>query len=343
MMTANYSIDLMTINEIDLLFDFRKRVLPDNSKQADRKRWLWLLRDNPCNNGELTTWVLRTNGNIVGSSSCIPCEFICSGAQLTAGFGVDYFVDEGFKGLPALKLLKTSQAFAGVHVVTNLSDSARNLFPKLGYVDLSSFLNHAVTYLKPLPGKKDRLRSKLKRTYYRRVRRKYRAAPDSLLVDDQLPPAYADLWERVKSTCRIGVNKNLAYMKWRYEQCPTVKYRFVSLVHGALIEGLAVVTINEEQGLRRGVIHDLILPADSQVPARKLLAATLDHFCDQGCQLCETHLMAPGIAGSLEKSGFSLTQSQLGMMVHFDKRNADLAEIVDGNAWTFSLGDTDRY
>ncbi len=343
MMTANYSIDLMTINEIDSLFDFRKRVLPDNAKRSDRGRWLWLLRDNPLVQGELTTWVLKVGDDIVGTASCIPCELNIAGKTVPAGLGADYFVDESFKGLPALKLFKASQKYAAVHVAANLSDSARSLFGKLGYVDLSSFFIHAVAYLKPFPGNKDRLGSLLKRTYFRTVRRKYRVASDSLLVDDQLPPAYADLWERVKSTCRIGINKNLAYMKWRYEQCSTVKYRFVTLVHGAMIEGLAVVTINEEQGLHRGVVHDLILPADSPLTVRKLLAATLDHFCDQGCHLCETHLMAPGIAVNLEKTGFTLTQSQLGMMVHFDRRNADLAEIADGNAWTFSLGDTDRY
>ena len=143
----NITISALDEQGIDGLFHFRKRVLPQNSKQLDRKRWNWLFRQNPeTMDNAVPTWVLQDGKEVVGSISSIPLKVKVGNSVSTCSFGSDYFVDENYLGLPALRLLKAMQKQYTVNIGANLSPSATKLFKKMGYADLTDNIKNLTAF-----------------------------------------------------------------------------------------------------------------------------------------------------------------------------------------------------
>jgi len=258
-MSAEFSIVRLEDADIDLLFDFRKRVMPENTKQGDRRRWQWLYRQNPATGGELPVWVIRTPGRIAGAISAVPVPMRLDGERVRAFFGTDYFVEEGFQGLPALRLLKTLQAHPPIHIGANLSESAARLFAKMGYADLGEALYAASASVHR--GDSAGTIEPLKRLALSASRSLARIGWFDTEITWKLPEGYDALWKQVCLSSPMGLEKDATYLRWRYEECPSTDYRFVAFRRHSRLRGLGIVYIDSRTDDHRntGVILDLIV------------------------------------------------------------------------------------
>jgi hypothetical protein len=341
MLMTKFEIVRMEQREVDELFDFRRRVFPENSKQMDKDRWRWLLCDVPdTDDGGMTTWLMKDDGRIVGTISGIPVIFNIQGRSVRGFFGADYFVEEAYKGLPALRLLKEMHKQVTIHVGMNLSESAKKLFVKLGYFDLSeNFISASMTLNSSYRGVKGEIR----RVFYRCLRKTVLNSDYDVKIVHSLGMDYSHLWDRVKESYPVIIEKNLEYMKWRYENCPTRKYRYVYLEKDNELIGLAIIAMHKVGKEVKGVIHDVILPHGATCILKNLLCRILEYFEKEDCQYCELQIMAPRALGLLKALGFRVEISSLGAMVLVKNQVEFFSAMQNPENWMLCIGDTDRY
>lgn len=340
-------IDVSRLRKQDIgeFFIFREKVFPKNNKQLDQKRWEWLFMKNPAaENIEPQTWVLRDDGHLVGTISNIPLRVKVAELEVVCSFGSDYFVDKKYLGLPALRLLKTMQKQCDINVGANLSASATKLFSKMGYSNLSANLRAVSTFF-PANATKASLRSLLKFHFNNSLRQVFCPKKYSSIILENLPESVNKLWGKVTTELPVSVVKDYGYLRWRYEECPSVNYRFVVLEHKQQIAALAVVTVQKDTaGEKKGLISDILVDQDNASATCGIIHATLDFFQSEGCISCFTELLHDRSLRFFRLMGFNTTKSNLGLMVLMPKRhNQDLRDLTDPAKWAFYVGDTDRY
>lgn len=341
-MTRPFSISRMQENEINALFAFREQNFPNNSKQMDQRRWRWLYLQNPQTAGSLPVWLIKSEGEIVGSIAAVPTRVQIGKESWCASFGTDYYVHRNYLGLPALRLLKTMLAESPLNVGANLSDSARRLFGKLGYTDLGARLVKLRTSI-PSCARRSRLAA-LRGGASEGLRRLILPLFGDIEVSRELPASWQDLWEKISPSLEVSVIKDARYLTWRYQQSPTSDYRFILLGRNGVLRSLAVVgTVDRQAGGRHGIILELLTRPGDVASACGVIHGCLDYFAGQGCQTCETHLSEGWLRRCFSWMGFSKEPSPLGLMVLTSGDSGELHRTRNPGCWAFALGDTDRY
>ena len=330
---------------IEKLFSFRAVEFPQNDKQLDTERWKWLYLENPNIKGlPIPVWVMSADNEYVGSISSIPL-FVKVGQEKTIiSFGSDYFVNNKYLGLPALRLLKTMQKQYEINIGANLSDSAKKLFLKMGYIDLSSSIQMATIFI-PVNAKKRSIKSLIKYYFYSLYRKVICNKKYFVCLSCTTPESTNDLWDKVESKINISIVKDFNYIKWRYEKCPSINYSFLTLGAGNDISAMAIITILEDsEGVRRGMISDMLVDPDNSDSIYQILHECITYFKKSRCSSCFTHFMDVNLTKYFRALGFTITQSDLGLMVLLPKiKSNEQMKLITPKKWSFWLGDTDRY
>ena len=320
--------------DIDGLFEFRSRVFPKNSRQLDRDRWAWLYINNPSSNGKIPVWVLKSENRIVGSIASTDTRVKVGDHTFLASFGNDYYVEKEYLGLASLRLLKTMLAEYQLNIAANLSESARRLFKQMKYSDLSSSLDMMTLPLLPA----NSLRSIIKLLVLSAARKlSYPTAFESVVFDN-VPELMPELWGRIANSQRVTIIKDKKYLEWRYGQCPSTKFKFISIMGKGHLRGVAVVTKFNQQG----VIMDLLVPAGENAILHALMQESLNFFKRAGCTESYAHVSGNWSRKVFALFGFYRGISDIGLMVHAASKDLALEEAKDPALWHFNLGDTDR-
>lgn len=330
---------------IEKLFSFRAIEFPKNNKQLDTERWKWLYLDNPYIDGlSIPVWVMSHDNEYVGSISSIPLPVKIDQIKTTASFGSDYFVNSKYLGLPALRLLKTMQKQYEINIGANLSDSANKLFSKMGYIDLSSNINMATIFI-PVNSNNSTTKSLLKYHLYSLYRKIICKSNYAVYHSMTTPEATNDLWDRIEQNFNVSIIKDFNYIKWRYEKCPSINYTFLTLESGNDLSAMAIINIMEDnKGVKCGMISDILADSTSPDSINQLLHECIVYFKDSKCSSCITHFIDNNLYKYFRSLGFTLTQSDLGLMVHLPKTKSDKQKkLAAPENWSFWLGDTDRY
>ncbi|MCP4745248.1 MAG: GNAT family N-acetyltransferase [Desulfobacteraceae bacterium] len=344
-MSIKYSISRIKEKEIDALFEFRKKVFPENNKQMDIARWRWLYMDNPETAGSIPVWLMESNGKIIGTIGAIPVRVKVGMETCVGSFCTDYYVDEKFLGLPSFKLLKIMLAVSPLNIGMNFSGSAQRLFQKMGYSDLSANLIKVSLILTANGASLNNLKSLLKHMGKQALRKAVSPFCCEAEVVTKLPNSYQFLWEDIAPSLQVAVIKDESYLKWRYESCPSTDYRFILLKKNGTIRSLAVVLIQNQNvsGAKYGIILELLVRPGDRVAAVSGIKACVDYFEKQECSTCFSQLSNSWPINCFSIMGFSKSQYDLGAMVLAEKNKDYLNKARIPQAWTFSLGDTDRY
>ena len=341
-MAASYKIERLLIKDVDLLFEFKQRLMPDNSKWMDRPRWYWLYKDNPFIN-KLPVWVIKSNGRIVGSISAIVFKMNNEGESFTAYHGADFFVEEGFRGLPALRLFKKMASDGDLVVAANLSPDAKKIFLKMGFVDFSDHLYAARVILSS--GNYSFNRFLVKRLVQNFMKVGTRLIGYEASISKDISDNYELLWKRIVKRREYGIEKSRSYLRWRYAQCPSTQYDFISITLQGNLKCLAVASIIADNGTggSNGLLFDLLLPENDYFVLIAALSAIIDYFNKKGCDLFLMHWNASWAKPILRGLGFWITKSDLGWLVYTRKDDEKLQKLMHPGEWYFSLGDTDKY
>jgi hypothetical protein len=141
----------------------------------------------------------------------------------------------------------------------------------------------------------------------------------------------------------VMVIRDTAYLNWRYVDCPTVAYgRYAAISDGA-VSGLVVFHTYRAQGVVRGVIDELVCPADDALAVEGLVAAVLADLAEQGavnavCWLPAWHPLGP----KLRALGFQDREARNELIVLRDKSpGAELDHLTEERNWYYTHGDSD--
>ena len=348
------TIELLAEHQIPEYFRFRGRIFPATQIQLDRARWEWWFRDNPqVHDRAILTRVILENGEIVGSISTVPQRLQVGASVVTVASRNDFFVDPTRRlGLMALRLYRADHDQYEVNIGANISDSARRLLLKLNYIDLSDQLCEATAYFPSNLGAEVSGASRVKQYGLRLWRKILSRSTLEFAVSDSISEMAQNLWERISTERDVCFVKDLQYLRWRYEACPSTRFRFVHVMAGSVLTALAVVVVVGDRddiapGARpapRGIIMDLLAPPNDAVATFAAVNACLEFFEKQGCGSCSTHFLDYGMLRHFIRMGFDCRPSSVGLLVHTNRNrvHADAA-VTNPQRWSFWIGDTDLY
>jgi len=166
--------------------------------------------------------------------------------------------------------------------------------------------------------------------------------PDGVVPIERFDPRF----ERLSLEPPLGaimVARDAAYLNWKYVDCPTTRYRRYALEENGAPRGYGVFHSYRERGALRGVIDELVCPADAD--AARLLASATAALAAKGavnviCWLPSWH----PLANRLRAEGFRAREARNFLIVVPNPASAfEAARLNDERNWYYMHGDSDYH
>ena len=331
---------------------FYRQHHPGRPRLHDMAIWRWEFIDNPDTRDEIPFFILECGGELGGGIGYVPVRLRVGGRVVRAGHPVNFFIDERYRGLPALRLLRAVLNDCPVAFSSYVSDDAAKLVKTAGFVDLSEQLAQYHLPLRRGGRQHDRrggifrlksagvnvLRRLLEqavRGYFDLMGGKYRIESGKELPNGILESLVVD---NVEMQC--GIIKDEAYIRWRYAQSPALDCLYVHVWEGASPQVLAIVHLDLAR--KRAVLLDVIQRSSGVIPLLCLLPAVTGACRAAGADVLSTVVTSGEIAKAMKLLGFSHAQGDDRFLV-FARDRILKKELTDPGKWHFILGDTDRY
>ncbi len=203
--------------------DAWNRIFPAQDALPPRRPadWRWAFLENPAGPGEAV--LALAGGEVVGQYACLPMRALREGETVTVGLVVDAFVLPGYRralGRPGLVIHLARKLHAWY-----CGPRAERRRP-----------GHVLLYGYPYPIWRIAQRylgSEIVRDMdvlfreFAEGRPLAPAAPGFTIEESAGPPdGAAELWERVAPSLAFGLVRDPAYLRWRYAEHPSRRYRF---------------------------------------------------------------------------------------------------------------------
>ena len=221
--------------ERDALLEMKCAIWPHVVLENERRRWDWQFDENPSYDPEHpTALVLEVGGKLAGFFTLIPHRVHLGDALGLACDGVDFCVDDAYRGQGLSKLLVErwmDPATCDFSFTTTPSSVAIHVMTGCGGQLLGS-TNETVAHAWFVDGAHD-------------------APPDVPLDDVKEVEAYGDdwdqLWERIRKHHPLCLVRDALYLNWRHRDFPFQKSVLLESrdASGALT-GAAVVQVDRE-------------------------------------------------------------------------------------------------
>ena len=342
---THFQIRRLKKEDEEALFDFRKRILPADSRDLDRQYWRWKFLRHPSSK-KIPFFIIEAENRIVGTQGYWPMQLIANGNEMSCAHLVDFNVEDSFRGLPVVKLFKTVCSNAAINFGANLSKEAKHFFHSARWIDASPYLNSLYCFLKkpdgmrgPVDKAKFAVRSaatafKLKQAIKRRPLTNH-----EIIKENSCPDMVDNLLAGSRSAETTYFKKDANYFRWRYDQCPLNTYEYILLVEEDKPKILLVTTVTKANNMKKAIIMDLVKDEVSQDSLAFFLASYLLDCRENNISLVETTTTVDWLKQILTNIGFSCIPSNLGLM-HSQPKDARLCQ---RNLFPFILGQTDRY
>ena len=338
--------------DIPALEAFYRRHHPGRTRLHDMAIWRWEFVDNPNAGDEIPFFILECDGEAGGGIGYVPVCLRVGEKVVRAGHPVNFFIDERFRGLPALRLLRAVLNDCPVAFSSYVSDDAARLLKTAGFVDLSAQLEQ---YYLPLyrgggqhggqvGGVVPRIRSAaiqaLRKILEQAVRggcglrgRGYRVESGR-----ELPAEIPDSPGSEQGHCAIV--KDGDYLRWRYARSPALDCLYVQVWKEDTPQLLAIVHLDPVA--KQAVLMDVVRRSPGITPLLCLLPAVIEACRAAGADVLSTIVTTGELAKAMKLLGFSHARSDYRFLV-FARDRALKKELADPGNWHFILGDTDRY
>jgi hypothetical protein len=157
---------------------------------------------------------------------------------------------------------------------------------------------------------------------------------------------YENLWQEVSEKINIGVNRNAAYMNWRYFDKPDENYQRFGFYKNGKLEGVIIFTLKNKHDGKIGYLMEMLFTPGNEIAGKKLLQFCSDvlkkNKADVILAWCFRHSFnyfchrQTGFYKFPEK----LRPQKLGMIAKtLNSRRAD--DIYNVKNWYFSYSDSD--
>jgi GNAT superfamily N-acetyltransferase len=242
-----------------------------------KQLWQWQFKSNPF--GLPFNPVVLVDGadNVVGFNGVMAVRVTDRGEEIPALWSCDFYLAEQWRGQGLGSDIKHElHRKAPVMMAFGISDRASDVLRHLGWVPDESVRTYRM--LRRRSGIRSWLLTGLQ--CLNRLRRGFSRAPDSsgISVDvrSTLPGKgpVDELWKRCYPDYGRVVQRDFAYLDWRYQQHPLSRYAFVSAWRGDVLAAALVVRFS--RGTLR--IVDYVGPARDLPLKRTLVRAAVRHW-----------------------------------------------------------------
>ncbi len=173
----------------------------------------------------------------------------------------------------------------------------------------------------------------------------------SLRIDKvaRFDDAFDAFWARVEQKYPVALVRDAAWLNWRYKDVPTRDYRALAAYDGQRLAGYAVTRFSMFQGVRTGLIVDLLVEPTQQgeQAAQALVAEATSFFIQEGLHLAGC-LMLPTSQEfrALRRQGYWVCPKRLEpqpfpITVHIYSDKVPRSILQDLRCWHFTMGDYD--
>ncbi len=147
-------------------------------------------------------------------------------------------------------------------------------------------------------------------------------------------------WEQLPKLA-VMVRKDSKYLKWRYCQCPGQSYQTFANVCGGVMKGFAVFHIADKQGVRYGIIDDMVCLEDNRARLEELVCFALWKLGAQGADaVLYKGIPSPFLVTVLKRWGFVERKTNSFLIVKENLTHESKGYLSDICNWTLSIGDS---
>jgi GNAT superfamily N-acetyltransferase len=306
---------------------------PRHYRSEKRAVFDWQFLANPQAAGRSPFIVGTVDDEIVAVNGLVPVSARAGGEPVAACWSLDTYVSGRHRGRGFGKsLLEQVTACAPVMLGFGISDMSDPIFAKLGWqLDTTMAAMYFHANEQGLKG----LSKNLLTRFSRALRRRHGRCGAEFAIESSVPMAeLATLWERVLGHFPNAVERNGAYLTWRYHQAPVLQYRWVSARQD---DALRAVLITRHHALE-SVVADYVGPLDEP----DLLLGLVDFACADLVRLgtrrirCEAN--HPAVLDALAAAGFRPYRTPNRFRVHVQAGMA----LAPSARWFVMTGDSDN-
>ena len=320
----------------------------DSPRRADLVAWQYDRADAPLL-ADLA--VQPEDGEIAGVYAVAPVAMAVGGRRVWGAQSLDTLTDARHRGRGLFKTLARSVygrcAEAGVALVYGFpnANSAPGFFGSLGWTEIA-----------PVPFKVAALRSRYLLRRIPVVGALLGRLPDVPLRRAAPPhPAVrplggfdeaADVWADVRAGVGVGVERDAAYLRWRFTDKPGEAYTALGFWDGPRLAGYVVFAVKEKHGGRVGYVMEMLHRPGRSDAGRALLAAALAGMAEQRADVALAWVFdhSPTAAAFRAAAFRTLPERLRPIRLHFGALVLDedeRARLSDARQWYLSYCDSD--
>lgn len=158
-------------------------------------------------------------------------------------------------------------------------------------------------------------------------------------------PAVQRLWEARRDDTRATLSRDVATLRWRYEQHPFRRYEVLGLFQRDALTAILVTTLRQLEGVQSVVIVDAILPPDRIGDGVCLVQTAVRRAAQTGAQIAATEVLPGTTLGRVMRAaGFLTPPKRLapkGFTLCIMPMQTQSSSPLDSGNWTFAWGDID--
>lgn len=258
-------------------------------KWHDLKYWNWWYKRNPA--GTPIIWVAEFDGKIIGHYGIIPLVMKVGSSYVTGSFASDGATHPDYRGMGVmssiLNRLFLDAAESKISFTCGFASSRLwfyRRYERIGRISrmilMARVLNWEATIasisrnsmLSHVPGKV--LDKILTPTHHNRNLTIERV----VLFDERIDY----FWNKISQTFGIIVKRDRNYLNWRYVNHPQIPYVIYQAVRNGRVMGYCVLSEQERNNLKLGVIADMVGFGGHSEALECLMGRALHHFEEIG-------------------------------------------------------------
>jgi len=324
----------------------------------------WLYDRNPA--GPAYEFATRDRGLITGHSAALPLRYKIGAGEMTGSLGVNAITHPAFRGKGIFILLyeeifklcaRDGNSFMFGFANSN---SHKGCLRHLNFLEIGQLplwilpfdLRRIVASRKSRPGWLWRVGAGAANPFLGLGLSALRPRPDKDIAVEKIEAFGSEFdafWETVKDAYPNSLVRNRAFLDWRFVRHPTRRYDIFAARKGGRLLAYLAGNLTTIEGLRWGMIVDMLAAAtpEGRAAARAAVAAFHRHIRSEGADLAAALMLkhAPP-AKALRRSGYlvcprSFLPRSFPVLLRWNLPSAPPPGFFDLQSWHLTLGDYD--
>lgn len=341
------------------------RIIFPGEDISDPRYLPWLYDQNP--GGRAYEFMTKNEAMVTGHSAAVPLRFKIGATNMMGSLGVNAITHPDYRGRGIFILLyeeifklcarDENQFMFGF---ANTS-SHKGCLRHLGFREIGQFplwirpfdLRLIIRAQKSKQGRLWRAAARAANPFLNPGlsilgRRRKGPAPDIEKISE-IGPEFDDFWERVKDDYTNILIRDRKFLDWRFVRHPTRRYEIFTARRGGKLQGYLAGKLMSIEGLRWGMIVDLLASAsaEGEAAAGHLISAFTKYAQAGGAALMGCLMFKhTSAAKALRRNAYficpkSLLPREFPILLRWNPPSPSPAGFFDLNTWSMTLGDYD--